>query len=312
MTDAIMNARMYSVTPAVEAAWQALLGHITAEAGVPLQYVPYPAPQPLETLWARPDLGCVFMCGYPVALQLADVVPLAAPIPRADWAGGRPLYRSDLIVREDAPYRTLEDTFGGRAGWTVEHSHSGFNAFRHHLLAYRRPDRPALYGTMVGNLVTARAILDSVREGRIDVGPLDAYWHLLIARHNPTLTHGIRILDATDTATIAGFRDVGGHAAYCHRRAARRVRRSVTPILVRRVRRPVVDRRVRAGRRVRLRAHARVGPRGKGRRIPAAGVVRSGAIGRAAVRAALGIYLRMGMIPIWYPGARLIHPVPHA
>ena len=159
----------------------------------------------LKTFWARADLGCVFMCGYPVALKLADVVPLAAPIPRADWAGGRPVYRSDLIVREDAPYRKLEDTFGGRAGWTVEHSHSGFNAFRHHLLGYRRPDRPALYGTMVGNLVTARAVLDSVREGRIDVGPLDAYWHLLIARHNPSLTEGIRILDATETSTMPAF-----------------------------------------------------------------------------------------------------------
>jgi ABC-type phosphate/phosphonate transport system substrate-binding protein len=172
---------------------------------VPLQYVPYPAPQPLEALWARPDLGCVFMCGYPVALQLADVVPLAAPIPRAPWAAGRPMYRSDLIVREDARYRKLEDTFGGRAGWTVEHSHSGFNAFRHHLLGHRTPARPALYGTMTGHLVTARAILDGVREGRLDVGPLDAYWHLLIARHNPALTAGIRILDATETATLPAF-----------------------------------------------------------------------------------------------------------
>jgi ABC-type phosphate/phosphonate transport system substrate-binding protein len=205
MTDAIMNARMYAVTPAVEAAWQSLLEHVTAEAGVPLQYLPYPAPQPLETLWARPDLGCVLMCGYPVALQLADVMPLAAPIPRAEWAGGRSLYRSDLIVRADAPYRKLEDTFGGRAGWTVEHSHSGFNAFRHHLLAYRTAARPALYGAMTGNLVTARAILDSVREGRIDVGPLDAYWHMLIARHNPALTAGIRVLDATETATLPAF-----------------------------------------------------------------------------------------------------------
>ncbi len=137
MTHAIMNARMYAVTPAVETAWRSLLERITAAAGVAFEYVPYPAPQPLETLWARPDLGCVFMCGYPVALQLAEVVPLAAPIPRAPWAAGRPVYRSDLIVREDAPFRTLEDTFGGRAGWTVEHSHSGFNAFRHHLLQYR-------------------------------------------------------------------------------------------------------------------------------------------------------------------------------
>jgi ABC-type phosphate/phosphonate transport system substrate-binding protein len=205
MTDSIMNARMYSVTPAVEALWKSLLGHVTAEAGVPLAYVPYPAPQPLEALWGRPDLGCVFMCGYPVALQLAPVLPIAAPVPRASWAAGRPLYRSDLIVREDAPYRRFEDTFGGRAGWTVEHSHSGFNAFRHHLLGYRTDARPALYGAMTPNLVTARAILDAVREGRIDVGPLDAYWHLLIARHSPALTAGVRVLDSTAVATLPAF-----------------------------------------------------------------------------------------------------------
>jgi len=30
----------------------------------------------------------------------------------------------------------------------VEHSHSGFNAFRHHLLPYRTRERPKLYGQM--------------------------------------------------------------------------------------------------------------------------------------------------------------------
>jgi ABC-type phosphate/phosphonate transport system substrate-binding protein len=182
-----------------------LLEHVTTDAGVPLQYVPYPAPQPLEDLWSRPDLGCVFMCGYPVALQLAAVVPIAAPVPAAPWAAGRPLYRSHLIVRVDSPYTTLEDTFGGRAGWTVEHSHSGFNAFRHHLLSYRTPQRPRLYREMVPNMVTARAILDAVREGRIDVGPLDAYWHLLVAKHAPALVEGVRVLEATDTATLPAF-----------------------------------------------------------------------------------------------------------
>jgi ABC-type phosphate/phosphonate transport system substrate-binding protein len=205
MTNAIMNARMYSVTPAVEALWRELLERVTAEAGVPLQYVAYPAPQPLEDLWSRTDLGCVLMCGYPVALQLAPVVPIAAPVPAAPWAAGRPQYRSHLIVREDAPYTTLEDTFGGRAGWTVEHSHSGFNAFRHHLLGYRTPQRPRLYGEMVPGLVTARAILDAVREGRIDVGPLDSYWHVLIEQHSPALTEGVRVLAVTEVATLPAF-----------------------------------------------------------------------------------------------------------
>lgn len=197
-----MNARMYAVTAGVEDAWRALLEHVSHEAKVELTYLPYPAPQPLEKLWRRPDLGAVFMCGYPIALGLAPVLPIAAPVPRAAWAGGRAVYRTDLIVRGDARYRTLEDTFGGRAGWTVEHSHSGFNAFRHHLLAYRTPQRPQLYAQMIGNLVTARNVLDSVREGRIDVGPLDAYWHLLIARHAPELTAGIRVLASTALAPM--------------------------------------------------------------------------------------------------------------
>jgi len=141
MNARIMNARMYAVTPEVEAGWRTLLTHITAEAGVALTYVPYPAPQPLEALWSRPDLGCVLMCGFPIALKLASVIPIAAPIPRAVWAAGLAVYRSDLIVRQNAPYRTLSDTFGSRAGWTVEHSQSGFNAFRHHLLAFRTPER---------------------------------------------------------------------------------------------------------------------------------------------------------------------------
>jgi ABC-type phosphate/phosphonate transport system substrate-binding protein len=205
MSEWISNARMYSVTPSVEAAWRTLLEHIAEDAGVALRYLSYPAPQPLETLWSRPDLGAVQMCGYAIALKLAPVIPIAAPVPKAAWAGGRAVYRSDLIVREAAPYSRLQDTFGARAGWTVSHSHSGFNAFRHHLLAYRTPERPALYGEMRGNLVTARNVLDSVREGRIDVGPLDAYWHMLIARHAPQLIGGVRTLASTALAPMPPF-----------------------------------------------------------------------------------------------------------
>jgi ABC-type phosphate/phosphonate transport system substrate-binding protein len=196
---------MYSVTPEVESVWRELLQRVAEEADVALEYAPYPAPRPLEDLWSRPDLGAVLMCGYPIAMQLAPVQPIAAPIPRAPWAAGRAVYRTDLIVREDAPYRQLQDTFGGRAGWTVAHSHSGFNAFRHHLLGYRTPQRPTLYREMVGNLVTARNVLDAVRERRIDVGPLDAYWHMLIARHAPEVCEGVRVLTSTALAPMPAF-----------------------------------------------------------------------------------------------------------
>jgi ABC-type phosphate/phosphonate transport system substrate-binding protein len=196
---------MYAVTPKAEAAWRALLEHVSRDAGVALRYEPYPAPQPLEPLWSRADLGAVFMCGFPVALGLAPVVPIAAPIPVAAWAGGRAAYRSNLIVRRDAPYATLEDSFGARAGYTVAHSQSGFNAFRHHLLRYRSAARPNLYASMTGNLVTARAVLDAVLAGRIDIGPLDAYWHLLLEHHSPELTAGVRVLATTALTPIPAF-----------------------------------------------------------------------------------------------------------
>jgi ABC-type phosphate/phosphonate transport system substrate-binding protein len=205
MTRFIANARMYAVAPEAEAAWRELLARICAEADVDLAYEPYPAPQPLEALWSRPDLGVVQMCGYPIALGLADIVPLAAPIPSLPWADGRAVYRSDLIVRADASFRTIEDTFDGTVGWTVEHSHSGFNALRHHLLRHRTPERPTLYRRAVGHLVTARAILDAVIDGRIDIGPLDAFWHALIATYRPEMTAKIRVLESTALAPMPAF-----------------------------------------------------------------------------------------------------------
>jgi ABC-type phosphate/phosphonate transport system substrate-binding protein len=214
----VMNARMYAVTPEVEATWKGLLCQVAREAGVSLSYLHYPAPQPLEPLWSRADLGCAFMCGFPIAMGLAAVTPIAAPIPSAAWAQGRARYRTDFIVRADSPFRTLADTFGHRAGFTVAHSHSGFNAFRHHLLQYRSAARPRLYAEMVADLVTARNVLESVRAGRIDVGPLDAYWHLLLARNAPQLTAGIRVVESSALAPMPALvAAAGAHPAVVER-----------------------------------------------------------------------------------------------
>jgi len=194
----------YSVGPQTDAAWHALLSAIAHEAGISFQFLSYPLPQPLEELWLRHDVGCVFiMCGYPIALRQFDVVPIAAPIPVAPWAQGRAVYRTDLVVKADSCYEQLRDTFGGRIGWTMRHSHSGFNALRYHLLQYRTPEQPTLYSQVVGNLGTVRKILDAVLDGTIDVGPIDAYWHMLMQRHHPQRAAGVRI--STATAPIPAF-----------------------------------------------------------------------------------------------------------
>lgn len=197
MTPLVANARMYAVTAEAGELWRRLFGRVGHAAGVPLTYVEHAAPAPLEALWSRDDLGLAFMCGYPFARAEPPPQAVAAPVPGDPRCGGRPIYWTDLVVRADAPLRSLADTFGGRIGWTVEHSQSGFNALRHHLLAHRAERDAPLYRESVGPLVTPRRVVEAVLSGAIDVGPLDSYVHALLRRFEPQTASRLRIVDST-------------------------------------------------------------------------------------------------------------------
>ena len=62
-----------------------------------------------------------------------------------------------------------------------------------------------MYRRCVGNLVTARRILGAVADGTIDVGPLDAYRHMLARKYHPEMTDTIRVLESTATAPMPAF-----------------------------------------------------------------------------------------------------------
>ena len=188
------NARLYAPTRGLAEVWRALFARVAAAAGVPLEPLDHPAPAPLEDLWRRDDLGLAFLCGFPFARGDYPVVPVAAPVPRG--ATG-PFYATDLVARADGDVRDLADAFGRRVGWTVEHSQSGFNALRHHLLRHRTPERPRLFAASVGPLVTPRAVIEALRDGRIDLGPLDSHVHALLKAEEPETAAALRVVDTT-------------------------------------------------------------------------------------------------------------------
>jgi ABC-type phosphate/phosphonate transport system substrate-binding protein len=200
--DVIANARMYAVAPAAAAAWRALFEAVAQASGVKLDHVEHAAPAPLETLWARPDLGAVFMCGWPFARAAAPPRIVAAPIPSPPRYGGRPVYVTDLVVRADRRFGAIEDTFGGRLAWTVDHSHSGFNALRHFLAPYRRRRGAPLYAATIGPLKTPRRVVEAIVSGEADIGPLDGYWHDLLKRHEPQTAAKLRVIATTEPAPI--------------------------------------------------------------------------------------------------------------
>src|SRR5215813_174653 len=107
-----------------------------------------------------------------------------------------------MVVRADGPFRTLEDTFGGRIAFTSKDSHSGFNAVRRLLMQYAAARPGSLYQSAVGPLVTPRRSLESVLNGDADVAPVDAYAHLLLQRYCPELTAAVRTVAVSERAPI--------------------------------------------------------------------------------------------------------------
>lgn len=198
MTTPVANARMYSATPQVRADWKELLAWVLRDARLDWPVIDYDPPAPLNALWARPDLGMAMMCGLPFSQRDARSVQLiAAPVPSPSRFGGKPIYFTDIVVRADARFQRLEDTFGGTVGYTLVDSMSGGVAFRAHLAPYRERRGERLYKMAVGNLIHARGVIEALHRGEINVGPLDAYYHELLRHNDPEFAARVRIIAST-------------------------------------------------------------------------------------------------------------------
>lgn len=198
----VANARMYSATPSVKSDWNELLAWTLARAGLACEVIDYDAPAPLAALWARNDLGLAMMCGLPFAQRPERPMLIAAPIPSPARYGGQAVYFTDIVVRTNSPYRTLEDTFGGVLGYTLADSMSGGVALRAHLLPYLIAHGPRLYRKSVGALINARGVIDALVAGRIDAGPLDSFYHDLLRAHDPAFAAQVRTLSSTAALPI--------------------------------------------------------------------------------------------------------------
>ena len=198
----IANARMYAVTGPVAQAWQALLGRLAELAGVTWSYVEHASPAPISDLWARPDCGCVFMCGFPYVTSATRPQLLAAPVPSLPRYGDRPVYFTEFIVRADANVRSLAQTFGGRLACMLPESNSGHNAPRHYLLARAAPGARALYRPTTAPTPTPREVIDAVISARAEVGVVDSYVLDLLRLHEPDRMAQMKTVAVTPASPI--------------------------------------------------------------------------------------------------------------
>jgi len=195
------NARMYSVEPRSTEAWTALLAFVAGAARVPLAPLALAPGAPLETLWRRDDLGCALMCGWPWVTWDERAGPrphaLAVPVPDVADAGRRPVYRTSIVVRDDAPFASLTDLRNRRFAFTTPSSQSGYQAVRAQLAADAMSADGRAFGRMVGPLVTPRRVVDAVLGGEADAGPLDSYWLAILERNEPATAARLRVVATT-------------------------------------------------------------------------------------------------------------------
>ncbi|HTR84971.1 MAG TPA: PhnD/SsuA/transferrin family substrate-binding protein [Reyranella sp.] len=196
----IANARMYSVTPPVAGLWRSLLGAILSETGVAIEIVDHAPPAPISELWRRPDKAAVFMCGLPYSLSMPRPELVVAPIPSPAAYAGRACYWSDVVVRADSSFQTIEQTFGRRLALTTPESQSGYAALLHDLMPHAATT--PLYREIIEPRFTPMGNLTAVIEGKAEVAPIDSYAFSLMSRHVPELTKQVRTVLRTEPTAI--------------------------------------------------------------------------------------------------------------
>lgn len=196
----IANARMYSVTPEVGALWRRLLAAVLGTVEPTVDIVDHAPPAPIAELWGRNDKAAVFMCGLPQSLASPRPALVAAPVPSPAAYRGRACYWTDLVVRVDSGFETLEQTFGHRLALTTPESQSGCAAPLHALMA--RAGSEPLYREVVAPVFTPMGALRAVIERQADVAPLDSYALALMQRHASDLAAQVRVVASTEPTAI--------------------------------------------------------------------------------------------------------------
>ncbi|NTG50277.1 phosphate/phosphite/phosphonate ABC transporter substrate-binding protein [Agrobacterium rhizogenes] len=194
----IACSRMYNLSPKITGLWDGFFTWLGAQSGIRLEVIPHAAPAPLSALWERPDMGVVFMCGFPFSKLAAEQrpIPLVAPISLANWAGGQPVYASHIAAAGDTAFGNA-DLAKARWGWTVRDSQSGYNAPREYLAT--QPYATEVCDT-VGPLLNPRGVVEAILSGTIDVGAIDAYAYQLLDMHEPEMIAPLRIVATTKPA----------------------------------------------------------------------------------------------------------------
>jgi phosphonate transport system substrate-binding protein len=161
---------------------------------------------PWEERHRRLDAGGIdvaFICGLPYSEKHdrpdRPIELLCAPVMAAPRYGGRPVYFTDVIVRQDHPARVFEDLRGRGWAYNDAASHSGYNVVRHHLLALG--ETAGYFGRVVASGSHQNSIA-MLLAGEIDASGIDSTVLETELARRPELGAALRTIDVIGPSPI--------------------------------------------------------------------------------------------------------------
>jgi phosphonate transport system substrate-binding protein len=141
------------------------------------------------------QVDVAFVCSPPLIWLDGAVEAIAAPVLTDPRFHGQPRYCSEVVVRRDSRYRSLEDLRGARWAYNEPSSWSGY------WVTLTRVGGWSYFGDVVAAGSHARA-LRMVASGQVDGSAIDCQVLAVELRDHPELAERVRIVDLLGPAPI--------------------------------------------------------------------------------------------------------------
>jgi phosphonate transport system substrate-binding protein len=183
------------MAPNAEAMCRELARYIGRSLELNVEWVDGIAWYERERLFDRGEIDLCWICGLPYVDKIDAGEPVelcVAPVANGARYGGRPVYFSDVFVRADSRFNSLDDLRGETWAFNEPRSHSGYNVVRYHLAGVRRT--LDYFGSRV-EAGSHQAALSMIVNGEVAAGAVDSTVFEAEARCNPTLTRTLRVIE---------------------------------------------------------------------------------------------------------------------
>ena len=144
---------------------------------------------------AAGDIDAAFVCSPPLIWLEGAVEAIAAPVLADPRFGGQPLYCSEVVVRRNSDFRSLEDLRGARWAYNEPSSWSGY------WVVLDRVGLWSYFGEVVPAGFHAKA-LRMVASGKVDGAAIDCHLLAVELAAHPELEERLRIVDTLGPAPI--------------------------------------------------------------------------------------------------------------